>query len=369
MIVNFGTAQPIGFQEKKLYLTLEARFYGKAEVSEYDRTKYPTEEDLVYAIRSNIKPIAEDCFKNWPSETVMTSKKEEILCAWFESDFARMGIQATFKVEKFELTGESMEEFLEAGGLEKLGYTRVDSFGEMEPAGQPKPEDLTPEEHGPVIEIYSSFSSHGMAANSATSGKEVVRWQEDGSVIIESVDCRFGTQTYEKYIAGSEAAKALREFIRDNHIAEMAQVETIPMSASMRPMDCSSGSSITFTFNDGGNKVERRLDCGSCWKVQEDAIRKIRELIRNCITSGECLEKKESYYDPYKAPYMGKENSFLDFIKQPGAWKCSCGFEENTGRFCMNCGEPKPAGKWKCSKCNTENSGKFCENCGTKRPE
>ncbi|MDE5621017.1 MAG: SPFH domain-containing protein [Ruminococcus sp.] len=49
-------------------------------------------------------------------------------------------------------------------------------------------------------------------------------------------------------------------------------------------------------------------------------------------------------------------------------WKCSCG-TDNTGRFCANCGSPKPAvsGAWKCS-CGTENTGKFCAECGKPKP-
>lgn len=53
---------------------------------------------------------------------------------------------------------------------------------------------------------------------------------------------------------------------------------------------------------------------------------------------------------------------------QAGGWKCECG-SENTGKFCANCGKPKPeaSGAWKCS-CGTDNTGKFCTNCGTPRP-
>ena len=49
------------------------------------------------------------------------------------------------------------------------------------------------------------------------------------------------------------------------------------------------------------------------------------------------------------------------------AWKCSCGATV-TGKFCSECGSPKPAEEWKCS-CGTVNKGKFCAECGAKRPE
>ena len=48
-------------------------------------------------------------------------------------------------------------------------------------------------------------------------------------------------------------------------------------------------------------------------------------------------------------------------------WKCSCG-AENTGKFCMECGAPKPADGWACPKCGTVNKGKFCIECGEKKP-
>lgn len=48
-----------------------------------------------------------------------------------------------------------------------------------------------------------------------------------------------------------------------------------------------------------------------------------------------------------------------------GAWTCGCG-HVNTGKFCSECGSPKPAGPWTCS-CGTVNSGKFCSECGRPR--
>lgn len=50
-----------------------------------------------------------------------------------------------------------------------------------------------------------------------------------------------------------------------------------------------------------------------------------------------------------------------------GSWKCSCG-AENAGKFCTNCGATKPADEgWECA-CGTLNMGRFCQNCGKKKP-
>lgn len=50
-------------------------------------------------------------------------------------------------------------------------------------------------------------------------------------------------------------------------------------------------------------------------------------------------------------------------------WTCSCGHADNRGKFCMECGSPKPAAAgWTCG-CGAVNQGKFCVECGTKKPE
>ncbi len=50
-------------------------------------------------------------------------------------------------------------------------------------------------------------------------------------------------------------------------------------------------------------------------------------------------------------------------------WTCSCGKTDNRGKFCEECGAPKPAGAgWTCS-CGKVNQGKFCSDCGSRKPE
>ena len=50
------------------------------------------------------------------------------------------------------------------------------------------------------------------------------------------------------------------------------------------------------------------------------------------------------------------------------SWTCACG-NENTGKFCSECGKEMPSKKekWVCS-CGAENSGKFCSECGAAKP-
>ena len=54
-------------------------------------------------------------------------------------------------------------------------------------------------------------------------------------------------------------------------------------------------------------------------------------------------------------------------VQTSGGWKCSCGATV-TGKFCTECGSPKPVNDgWMCS-CGAVNKGKFCSECGAKKP-
>ncbi|MCD7773820.1 MAG: SPFH domain-containing protein [Ruminococcus sp.] len=51
----------------------------------------------------------------------------------------------------------------------------------------------------------------------------------------------------------------------------------------------------------------------------------------------------------------------------PESWTCECGKTGNTGKFCTECGKPKPQNGWTC-ECGALNKGKFCTECGKPKP-
>lgn len=65
-----------------------------------------------------------------------------------------------------------------------------------------------------------------------------------------------------------------------------------------------------------------------------------------------------------KAQAQAQQNQ--EPVPSAGGWKCACG-AMNTGKFCTECGNPKPAEGWVCS-CGAVNKGKFCSECGQPKP-
>ena len=77
------------------------------------------------------------------------------------------------------------------------------------------------------------------------------------------------------------------------------------------------------------------------------------------------------------AGYGGQTGMQAETLSQTGrtpdggtqaGWTCGCGAAGNIGKFCVECGAPKPASGWTCG-CGAVNKGKFCSECGKKKPE
>lgn len=72
--------------------------------------------------------------------------------------------------------------------------------------------------------------------------------------------------------------------------------------------------------------------------------------------------------NPAGGAYGASQGNHAEPASQDG-WTCSCGTGGNTGKFCVECGAPKPsqAAGWTCS-CGAVNKGKFCSECGAPKP-
>ncbi len=69
---------------------------------------------------------------------------------------------------------------------------------------------------------------------------------------------------------------------------------------------------------------------------------------------------------------MGQQHNSIPQPQQASeqaGWTCSCGVSGNTGKFCSECGSPRPSQDnfWTCA-CGARNTGKFCSECGKPKP-
>ncbi len=67
------------------------------------------------------------------------------------------------------------------------------------------------------------------------------------------------------------------------------------------------------------------------------------------------------------AAQQAQQPKFTTVPENSNTWTCVCG-TKNAGKFCLECGKPKPtANGWTCS-CGVFNQGKFCMECGKPKP-
>lgn len=84
---------------------------------------------------------------------------------------------------------------------------------------------------------------------------------------------------------------------------------------------------------------------------------------------GQQLQGQSGMQQPESTHTVSANNSVSRASGQ--GWNCSCGAQNNTGKFCVECGAKKPEASvgWSCPSCGTVNRGKFCAECGGKKPE
>ena len=111
--VKFGTPRPVIFREYQeignqvLDVDLEARFAGKCEVSEYDKSRYANDEEVSMFIKSNCTDMLEKCLKNWPEGKSVIRLHFNGLDGLLNEEFKSSGITAKTELFAKNLTEDS----------------------------------------------------------------------------------------------------------------------------------------------------------------------------------------------------------------------------------------------------------------------
>lgn len=418
IIATFGTPTPVTFKEKGCDTAFTVRINGALYLDAYDEPAYGATMD---ERRSNLGIFAvkkiEEHLAHW-------HEGGKILCVEGEDELERMlfddlkaaGMTGSANIKKINITDESNDAYRE---LIMTPYQKA-----MEAKRQ---EELAAAEepHGPLRHFSYNLSSHGMMAGTSSSYSRTVDWNRDGTIIFRSYSSGSGKSTELEYKLTPETASKISGFAADKHLAALSKMD-IP-TATM--FDNFTSSTICMTFDDssigGDPNNDFTLQCGPAGLTFKTIEDELRQLLDECESAGECIKNEEretqngfgAFFGMGGMPMTcsnpgtmpGNFNGMTmaeEAIRQAKAigasmngagsgetsgsvgetstsvestsasagetspspsnakWTCACG-SVNTGKFCPECGQPKPSG-WVCS-CGAVNAGKFCANCGQPR--
>ena len=111
--VKFGTPRPIQFRDywsnngMEVDIDLDARFVGKCEVSEYDKSRYADDEAVTKAIKENASSLIESCLKNWPEGKPKVKGNFYNMDYFFDGELKKIGITAKSEFASKVLTPDS----------------------------------------------------------------------------------------------------------------------------------------------------------------------------------------------------------------------------------------------------------------------
>ena len=382
LITTYEIPEPVRFKEKGCDLVFQVNVKFALYINEFDGTAFgATPNEQVANMKSMAAAKVEDCLAHWhEGDKILYIEGRDALENLLTVFLRENGVSGSARIDNLTLTDAS-----EALYKEQI----INPLNEKKAEQRKQEIEAAVEPHGPLRSVRYSLSSHGMMAGTGSSSGREIEWKNDGTVILKSTTSGNGRNTETEYKIEPDIAQKLIDFVEQEKIAAIAKLDI------KKPLvyDCFTSSSITLIYDDrsvGGVPYKHvTLDCGPARMTFKSIEDKISDLLDEIEASGECI-KSEMHETPGTVPgFMGMKQmmNMIDKNSEPKdepplvmmglvpcdpdagkrnqnpseKWVCKCG-QENTGKFCSECGEPKPAG-WLCT-CGHENTGKFCEECG-----
>lgn len=381
IIAKFGTPEPLKFMEKGCDTEFKVRMTGALYIDEYDESAYGTTED---ERRSNLAKFAikklEEHILNWnQSDKILCVDGQNVLAVKLMDDLKEAGMMGSARIDNIRIPDEVYDIYQEKIMKPYYQAKEEKKRQEIEAAYEP---------HGPLRAFSYNLSSHGMMAGTSSYSNRKVVWNKDGSIIYSRYSTGSGRNIEMEYKITPDAAQKINDFVSDKRLAALAKMDI--KTAQM--FDNFTSSTIVMEFDDrsiGGDAYNCcTLQCGPSGFTFKSIEDEVVKLLDECEASGECIKSLFNEDQGTMTGFMGMKQmvGMIDMAGQPGherplemmglvavdpdagkaeatgeKWTCKCG-QENTGKYCCGCGEPKPAG-WICS-CGHENTGKFCSNCG-----
>ena len=380
-IERFEIPGPVRFKEKGCDLVFQISVEGAIYVDSCDEAAFgATKEEQI----ENIKKLAVD-------------KVLEDLAHWHEGD-------KLLYIDGREVLGDSLTVFLREKGINGSGKINDLIFSEaskvlyweqvQKPDNEKKSEefnqklDAAVEPHGPLERVSYNTSTNGMMAGTSSSSHQEIEWKDDGSIIYTSSSSFSGKYFESAYKITPENAQKIKDLVEERKIAALTKIDMeLPVM-----YDNFTSSTIVVTYDDrsvGGESHNMyTLQCGPYGMAFKNLESDIKNLFMEIQDSGECIKNDMRDNSSPLTGFAGM--GMIDMGGQPGheqplqmmgivpvdtgadketpdikkKWTCQCG-AENSGKFCCECGLPKPT--WTCS-CGAENKGKFCMECGQPKP-
>lgn len=360
-IKRFEIPDPVNFKEKGCDLAFRVSVKGALYVDFYDEAAFgATKEEQI----ENMIKLASD-------------KVIEDLAHWHEGD-------KLLCYDGREVLGDSLTAFLWEKGITGSGKINDLIFSDankalyqeriINPHNEKKSEEFNQrlvaaaEPHGPLMSVSYNLYSHGMMAGKSSNSQKTIEWKDDGSIIYTSASSSNGMHFESEYKIKPENAQKIKGFVEERKIAALTKIdiETPAM------FDDFTGATITVVYDDrsvGGEYHNMyTLNCGPAGMVFKALEKEIKALFSELQESGECIRNDMSDNSGPMTAFMG----MIDMAGQPG----HAHTQSVVGMMgqmpavpAADAGKENPAepGKWTCI-CGAENTGKFCTNCGQPRP-